>query len=293
MPIPVVIVHGGAGAVEPARRPLHAAGCARAAEAGRHALNAGSTAVEAAITACEALENDPLFNAGTGACLTAEHTMELDASVMDGEHLEVGALTCLPPFANPIRIADAIRRDGVHTMYAGEGAARFAMEHGFTPAPPESMITDAARDRLARVLAGDADRAWAGSTVGAVAVDSNGHAAAATSTGGTVGKRPGRVGDTPLVGAGTWADNLTGGCSTTGVGEAIMRFGLARHACDLLHGASADEAAARAIDEFGERIGGSGGLILIDRHGNAAFARNTDSMSWAIAQIGKPTRSGF
>jgi len=293
MPTPVVIVHGGAGAVSKERRPLHAEGCHRAAEAGLAVLERGGRALQAAIEACRALEDDPLFNAGHGACLTAEGSLELDASVMDGERLEMGAVACLPPFANPILVADAVRADGTHTMYAAEGAARFARDHGFVDAAPEDLITEAARERLARVLAGDAERAWAGSTVGAVAVDAEGHVGAATSTGGTVGKRPGRVGDTPIVGAGTWADDRTGGCSTTGVGEAIMRFGLARHACDLLHGASAQDAARRAIAEFGDRVGGSGGLILIDAEGHPALARNTESMSWAIARIGDATRSGF
>ncbi|MCB9591852.1 MAG: isoaspartyl peptidase/L-asparaginase [Sandaracinaceae bacterium] len=293
MPVPIVIVHGGAGAVEEARRPLHAAGCAKAAELGRAALERGERAIEAALIACEALENDPLFNAGHGACLNAEGALELDASVMDGEHLELGAVACLPPFRNPIRVADAVRRDRVHTMYACAGAARFAIEHGFEPVDPSELITDAARERLARFRAGDAERGWAGSTVGAVALDASGHVAAATSTGGTVGKRPGRVGDTPLAGAGTWADDLRGGCSATGVGEQIMRFGLARRACDLLHEVSAETAAQRAIDELERRVGGRGGLILIDREGHAAFARNTESMSWAIARLGEDTRWGF
>jgi len=288
-----VIVHGGAGAVPEASRPAHADGCAAAAEAGRDVLEAGGRAIEAAIAACRALEDDPRYNAGRGACLTSERTLELDASVMDGEHLEVGAVACLPPFANPIQIAEAIRRHGVHTMYAAEGAARFAIEHGFSPATAEALITDASRARLDRVLSGDTERTWAGGTVGAVAIDANGHLAAATSTGGTVGKLPGRVGDTPIIGAGTWADDLRGACSTTGAGEQIMRFGLARHACDLLHGSTAEEAAERAIEAFGRRVGGSGGLILIDREGRAAFARNTTTMSWAIAQPGEETRRGF
>lgn len=293
MPIPIVVVHGGAGAVDPARRPLHAEGCARAAEVGRAALARGARAIEAALAACEALEDDPLFNAGHGACLTSAGTLELDASVMDGEHLELGAVACLPPFPNPIRIADAVRRDGVHTLYAAEGARRFALDHGFAPADPDELVTDAARERLARFLAGEAGRGWAGNTVGAVAVDADGHVAAATSTGGTVGKRPGRVGDTPLAGAGTWADDHFGACSATGIGEHIMRFGLARRACDLLHAGSAEEAARRAIEEMERRVGGRGGLILVDNEGRPAFARNTETMSWAIARLGEDTRSGF
>ncbi|MBX3272631.1 MAG: isoaspartyl peptidase/L-asparaginase [Sandaracinaceae bacterium] len=293
MPTPVILVHGGAGAVDPARRPLHAEGCARAAEAGRAALAAGGRARDAVLAACAALEDDPLFNAGHGACLTAEGTVELDAAIMDGERLELGAVACLPPFANPIRIADAVRADGVHTLYAAQGAARFARDHGFAPLGPDALVTDAARERLARVLAGAADRGWAGGTVGAVACDAGGHVAAATSTGGTVAKRPGRVGDTPLAGAGTWADDLSGACSATGVGEAIMRLGLARRACDLLHAGSADEAARRAIEELGRRVGGSGGLILVDNGGRTAVARNTETMSWALARLGEPTESGF
>ena len=290
---PVLIVHGGAGAVPEARRPIHAEGCRAAAEIGARVLAEGGAAMAAALAACEALENDPLFNAGLGACLTSDGTMELDASVMEGERLELGAVACLPPFANPIRIADAVRRSGVHAMYAGEGAARFAREAGFEPAPEGSLVTEAARQRLAQFLAGRAEREWAGSTVGVAAVDREGHVAAATSTGGTVGKRPGRVGDTPLAGAGTWADDELGACSTTGVGEHIMRFGLARHACELLRSADADAAATRAIEEFGARVAGRGGLILVDREGRAAYARNTETMSWAIASPGEDTRYGF
>lgn len=290
---PVLIVHGGAGAVPEERRPLHAAGCRDAADRGFEVLADGGRAIDAAIRACEALENDPLFNAGTGACLTSEGTLELDASVMDGEHLEMGAVACLPPFANPILVADAVRRDGVHTMYAGEGGALFAARAGLLPVDPEVLITDAARARLEMVLAGRAERTWAGGTVGAVAFDREGHVAAATSTGGSVGKAPGRVGDTPLVGAGTWADDELGGCSTTGVGEHIMRFGLARHACERLRNADANAAATLAIEDFGRRISGRGGLILVDREGRAAYARNSDSMSWAIARRGDDTRFGF
>lgn len=292
MPVPVLIVHGGAGSVDEDRRAAHAEGCARAAEIGRAALEGGAGAIEAVLAACEALEDDPLFNAGRGACLTSDGTIELDASIMEGTHLGLGAVACLAPFPHPIRIADAVRRDAIHTLYAGEGAARFAREHGFAPAAPGALITDAARERLARFLAGAADRGWAGGTVGAVAVDADGHVAAATSTGGTVGKRPGRVGDTPLAGAGTWADDESGACSATGIGEHIMRLGLARRACDLLHGGSADEAARRAIEELERRVGGRGGLILVDRRGHVAFARNTDTMSWAIARRGEVTRSG-
>lgn len=292
--VPVVLVHGGAGKVPLDKRAAHAEGCRRAADAGLEALLETGDPLEAAIRAVEVLERDPLFNAGTGACLTSAGTLELDASLMEGTDLQVGAVTCLPPFASPIRIADAIRRSGKYTFYAADGAARFATAAGFTPADPEAMITASSRERLAEVLAGRAERGWAGSTVGAVVCGADGRLAAATSTGGTVGKPPGRVGDTPIVGAGTWADDRAGGCSATGIGEQIMRFGLARHACDLLRaGVPAQHAADAAIAGFTERVGGSGGLILIGPRGDAGMARNTETMSWALARSGQETQLGF
>ena len=292
--VPVVLVHGGAGAVPLPKRPVHAEGCKRAAAEGLRVLLETGDPLEAAIAAVVMLEDDPLFNAGTGACLTSDGTLELDASVMEGAHLHMGAVTCLPAFRNPIRIADAVREDGKHTFYAGDGAARFAERAGFLRAEDCAMITEAARRRLEQVLAGEADRGWAGSTVGAVACDPSGRVAAATSTGGTVGKTPGRVGDTPIVGAGTWADDRAGACSTTGIGEQIMRFSLARHAAELVRsGAPAQEAAEAAIAGFGERIGGRGGLILVGPRGDFGHARNTETMSWGLARAGEGTQFGF
>jgi beta-aspartyl-peptidase (threonine type) len=143
-------------------------------------------------------------------------------------------------------------------------------------------------------MAGKADAGWAGSTVGAVACSSAGRVAAATSTGGTVGKLPGRVGDTPIAGAGTWADDRSGACSATGIGEHIMRYCLSKAACDLLRdGVPAQEAADAAIAGFGERIAGRGGIILVGPRGDAGFARNTATMSWAIARADEGTRFGF
>lgn len=290
---PVVVVHGGAGAVPPERRAAHAEGCRRAAEAGLAILSGGGGALDAAMRAVEALEDDPMFNAGTGACLTEDGRLELDAALMDGALLRFGAVACLPPFANPIRIARAVLEDGRHTLYAGEGASRFALEHGFAAADPAAMITEAARTRLAQVLAGRAEGGWAGGTVGAVACDRHGHVAAATSTGGTVGKRSGRVGDTPLPGAGTFADDRGGACSATGTGEHIMRYGLARHACELLRaGVPAMHAAEAAIAGFGARVEGKAGIIVVTPRGDAGFARNTETMSYAIAREGK-TEQGY
>ena len=292
--VPVVVVHGGAGDVSRAKRPVPAEGCKRAAEAGLEVLLDTNDPLAASIRAVEVLEDDPLFNAGTGACLTADGTLELDAAVMEGASMTAGAVGCLPPFANPIRVAEAVRRDGRHALYAGEGAAAFARRAGFEAADPQAMTTEAARRRLAKVRAGHADRGWAGGTVGAVACATDGRLAAATSTGGTVGKLPGRIGDTPIVGAGTWADDRAGACSATGIGEHIMRYNLAKTACDLVRaGVPAKAAAEAAISGFGERIGGRGGIILVGPRGDAGLARNTATMSWAIARGGDGTEYGF
>jgi beta-aspartyl-peptidase (threonine type) len=292
--VPVIVVHGGAGDVPLAKRPEHALGVKRAAEAALAVLIAGASAREAAIVAVEILEDDPLFNAGTGGCLTEHGTMELDASVMDGAAMAFGAVACLPPFRHPIRIANAVLEDGRHTLYAAGGAEAFAIERGFERATLEEMTTESAKRRLEEVLAGRATVGWAGGTVGAVACARDGTVAAATSTGGTVGKRRGRVGDTPLPGAGTWADDRAGACSATGIGELIMRYGLSKHACDLVRdGVPARDAAAAAIAGFGERVGGRGGLIVVSPRGDAGFARNTATMSYAIARAGAETEHGF
>lgn len=290
---PVVLVHGGAGDVPEASREAHAEGCRIAAAEGLRVLLETGSALEAAVRAVEVLEDDPRYNAGTGACLTEVGTIELDASVMEGTSMRGGAVCAMPPFRNPIRVARAVMEDGRHVLYACEGASRFALDRGFAPADPASMITDAARARLASFLAGRVQGGWAGGTVGAVACDASGRVAAATSTGGMVGKRPGRVGDTPILGAGTFADDEAGACSATGNGETIHRFGLTRHACDLVRaGMTAQDAADAAIARFGARVAGSGGLVLVDARGGIGIARNTVTMSWGLARRGEDARSG-
>lgn len=290
---PIVVVHGGAGDVDPDKREAHVAGCARAAEQGLRVLEVGGSSLEAAARAVEILEDDPLYNAGTGACLTEDGTLELDASVMDGSTRRGGAVTVLSPFQHPIRIALEVLREGKHVLYAADGADAFALAHGFLRAPPDSMITEAARERLARHLAGKVGEGWAGGTVGAVACDARGRVAAATSTGGTVGKRRGRVGDTPILGAGTYADDAGGACSATGIGETILLACLSRAAVDrMAAGTPADEAAKRAIEVFAARFEGSGGIVVVDREGRPGIAWNTRTMSHAIARIGDAIRSG-
>lgn len=292
MAVPGVLVHGGAGDLRGERVAEHIEGCLRAARAGAMVLRAGGSALDAVVRAVEVLEDDPRFNAGTGACLTHEGTLELDASVMDGASLRVGAVCAMPPFKNPVAIARAVLESGRHVLYAGEGARAFALRAGFSPADPESMITAAARKRLAEVHAGSAEAAWPGGTVGAVAFDGE-HVAAATSTGGMVDKHPGRVGDTPLVGAGTYADDECGAGSATGVGEAIIRILLTRRACEMLRdGRAPREAAEAAIELLGRRVQGRGGLILMGREGTPGWARNTNTMTYAYATIDGHEESG-
>ena len=250
MPRPVVVVHGGAGRVEASRLQAHEAGCGPAAEAGLRVMLEGGSALDAAQRAVEILEADPLYNAGTGGSLTSAGELELDAAVMNGSDLRIGGICSLPPYPHPIRIARALLEADRHVLLSAAGADAFARAHGFAPADPEAMITERARQRLAKWRAGQVGEGWAGGTVGAVACDRSGRVAAATSTGGTVGKAPGRVGDSPIPGAGTWADDRTGACSATGIGEAILRVCLARYACDQIAGHGAQVAAERAITEL-------------------------------------------
>ena len=280
MRIPVVVVHGGAGRVDPEHLEAHVAGCARAAKIGLEALLSGGSVVDAVQAAVEDFELDPLYNAGRGGSLSASESLELDAAIMEGKDLRAGAICVLPPYPHPIRVARALMDQGRHVMLGGEGAAAFAESLGMERDP--SMITERARQRLAKHRAGQVGEGWAGGTVGAVASDGT-HVAAATSTGGTVGAAPGRIGDSPILGAGTWADDATGACSATGVGEPILRFGLARWACERA-AAGAQRAADDALAAMQTRVGGEAGLILVRANGDAGVARTTTTMSHAIAR---------
>jgi beta-aspartyl-peptidase (threonine type) len=285
-----VLVHGGAGDVAAERVPRHVDGCRAAAQAAVDVLRGGGAAIDAVERAVLVLEDDPSFNAGTGACLNAEGLIELDASIMEGSRLRAGGVCALPPFLHPIAVARAVMEDGLHVLYAGEGAARFAVAHGFTPSTSEAMTTEAARARWQAVRAkagelGHPDHdGWAGGTVGVVARDARGVVAAATSTGGRVNKRAGRVGDSPILGAGNYADDDGGACSVTGDGEAVLRLCLAKSAVDLMRArVHAEEAARAVIRQLAARLEGTGGVILVDRAGRLGFARNTRTMTWAAA----------
>jgi beta-aspartyl-peptidase (threonine type) len=284
-----VLVHGGAGDVTDDRVARHVQGCRTAAEAAAEVLRAGGSALDAVERAVVVLEDDPSFNAGTGACLNAEGLIELDAAIMEGTRLRAGGVCALPPFLHPIAIARAVLDDGRHVLYAAEGAERVAIELGFTRVSSEAMTTVLARERWALARAGQAtdDDGGGAGTVGAVARDARGTVAAATSTGGRVNKRKGRVGDSPILGAGTYADDDAGACSTTGHGEAVLRMCVAKSAIELLHGRVHPEDAARAVIRMmAARVGGAGGVILVDRFGRLGLARNTATMTWAAAGQG-------
>jgi beta-aspartyl-peptidase (threonine type) len=289
-----VLVHGGAGAALGADVDLHLAGVREAATAAAEVLREGGSALDAVERAVVLLEDAPAFNAGTGACLNEDGLIELDAAIMEGSALRAGAVCALPPFANPVAIARAALEDGRHVLYAGEGAARFARARGFRPSTSDAMTTPRA---LAQWHAARAAGAASGSqgTVGAVARDASGHLAAATSTGGIAGKRPGRVGDSPILGAGTYADDAAGAASATGGGEAILRLGLARGAIEGLRARSHPEEVARTqMALLQARLAGTGGLILVDRIGRLGWARTTASMAWAAAgEALTSTASGY
>jgi L-asparaginase / beta-aspartyl-peptidase len=285
-----IVVHGGAGDVAAERIPLHIAGCERAAAAGAEVLAAGGSALDAVERAVRVLEDDPSFNAGTGACLNEDGAIELDASIMDGTTLRAGGVCALPPFKNPIAIARRVMDQSRHVLLAGDGAVRFAIGQGFERADPATMITDLARARLEAARAKHATEGWAGGTVGAVARDASGRLAAATSTGGMVNKLVGRVGDSPIVGAGTYADDTTGACSTTGHGESMIRVCLAKTASDAVRTSTPESAARASLDMMFVRTTGTGGAIVVGRDGSLGLARTTRTMSWA-AEANDGTRA--
>jgi beta-aspartyl-peptidase (threonine type) len=281
---PVVVVHGGASEWYAGSGPGRDA-CRRAARAGSEALASGGNALDAVIAAVRVVEDDPACNAGTGAVLTSRGTLELDACVMDGASLASGAVAVLPPFRHPVDIARAVLEDGRYHLLAGDGAAAFARARGFEPCDPELMITP---DRRAEFEG--RGRFERGNTVGAVALDAGGHLAAATSTGGIAGTEPGRVGDAPLVGCGTYADERAA-CSCTGDGDAFARACAAFWTVqDAAEGAQA--AAERSIARVLERFGGYGGLILLDSSGGVGIARSASAMPHAIARSGGPVTDG-
>jgi beta-aspartyl-peptidase (threonine type) len=282
-----IIVHGGAGTRSPdgvnsgAPDDPRLEGARRACAAGAAVLDRGGSALDAVEVAVRALEDDPLFNAGTGSTLTSAGDVELDASIMDGASLRCGAVAVVKDVKNPIALARAVMERTEHVMLAGPAASAFAREAGFPLHPNELLVTPAQRARWEAARRGAVSSKTG--TVGAVARDVHGHLAAATSTGGMAMKLPGRVGDTPLVGCGTYADDELAAVSCTGHGERIIPLTLARHVADLVGaGRPAMEAAREGIALLGRRTQGTGGLIVVAPGGDLGWAYNTPAMTWAF-----------
>ncbi len=263
-----IIVHGGAGHYADNERAAALTGCRKAALSGWDILRQGGRALDAVEAAVISLEDNPIFNAGTGATLNARGEVELDASIMDGARLRAGAVAAIKRIRNPISLARKIMQDGRHILLVAEGASRFAADAGIAEYPEEKLIVERQRKHW---------REQHG-TVGAVALDQWGCIAAATSTGGTFGKLPGRVGDSALIGCGTYA-NAIAGASCTGNGEAIIKTVLAKTAVELTcAGLSAEAAAQQAVALLQEKVESKGGLIVVDARGKVGYARATSHM---------------
>jgi L-asparaginase / beta-aspartyl-peptidase len=265
-------VHGGAGTWSEELRPLALEGIERALDAGLAVFGGGP--LEACVAAVRFLEDDPIFNAGIGAALNADGSVELDAGVMDGRELRAGAVAAVRDIRHPVDLARAVMEDGRHVLLVADGASRFADSAGVEKADPGLFIVERRRRQHEQWQRGEGD------TVGAVAFE-DGHVAAAVSTGGYTGKLAGRVGDSPIVGAGFYADDERGAAVCTGSGEGFMKLLIAKVAVDGMESASGAEAGVRAMELLARRVNGKGGLITVDRLGFAAGGYNTDWMPWA------------
>jgi L-asparaginase / beta-aspartyl-peptidase len=265
-------------------------GCRHALEIGWSILSGGGSAVEAVETVIGFFEDNPAFNAGTGSHLNLDGHVELDAIVMDGQTLRAGAVAAVSRIRNPIRLARRVLEASPHMMLVAAGAEQFAVEQGIPLCDPAELITEQARAEwlLCRPQAGDRDIPppfKSTGTVGAVALDQSGRLAAGTSTGGTPCKHAGRVGDSPLIGCGCYADAEAGGASCTGWGEAIMKIVMAKAAVDLLRDPlnfPVDAAAREAARLLKDAAHGTGGIILLDREGHPGFAFNTPRMPYGF-----------
>lgn len=315
MPL-AMIVHGGAWNIPDDEVEEHQRGCRAALDAGWAVLRAGGAALDAVEAAVRVMEDAPIFDAGVGSVLNRDGMVELDAAIMDGETLRSGAVAALQRIRNPITLARRVLESET-VLLVGPGAERFAESLGMPLCQPSELIVERelrrwqelqqrsdvrTQDAFQRQGDGETRRQEGGQhdnvhpltrspahslndpgdTVGAVALDRHGNLAAGTSTGGTTNKRPGRVGDSPLIGCGLYADNQSGGCSTTGWGESIIKVLLAKTATDFIRQGHAPMDAARAaIDVLAQRVGGLGGCILLDAQGRVGWAFNTPRMAYA------------
>lgn len=307
MRTPTLLVHGGAWAIPDDAAAAHENGVRNALEVGYRILARGGPALDAVEAAVTVLEDDPTFDAGRGSFLTSDGRVQLDALLMDGGRMKAGGVACVERLRNPIQAARLVLEQSPHVYFVGTGAEEFAQSHGMPLIENAELVLDRERERLKiareREAAGLADATFSGleddkgpetaiprvidsshDTVGAVALDIHGNIAAATSTGGTLNKTPGRVGDSSLIGCGCYADNLSAAVSLTGWGEPIMKLVLGKWATDRVAAGSAPEFAAReAISYLHSRLGGHGGIILLGPDGRFGMAHNTPAMAWGLA----------
>jgi beta-aspartyl-peptidase (threonine type) len=286
-----MLVHGGAWAIPDDTVEAHLHGVRAAAEAGWRILAAGGSSLDAVEAAVAVMEDDETFDAGRGSFLNMDGRVQLDACIMDGATLRAGGVGCVEHIRNPIRAAKKILTESPHVYFVGNGAERFAQEHGLELVPNEALITKREVQRLSEAKKqgylqmpeefGVASKYH--DTVGAVALDRQGNIAAGTSTGGTLNKAPGRVGDSSLIGCGCYADNVSAAVSTTGWGEPMMKLVLSKWTADrVAEGEHPQEAAQRALAYLKKRLNGHGGIILVDTRGRFGLAHNTPRMAWAL-----------
>lgn len=282
-----LIVHGGAWDIPPDLVEAHKSGCEAALLEGWQILRRGGRALDAVERAIRKMEDDPTFDAGRGSVLNVEGQIELDASIMEGEDLQAGAVAAVKNIKNPISLARLVL-ESEHVFLVGRGASLFAREMGMAECRSEELLVERELSRWEALRENSACRSRdafgfpRGDTVGAVAMDQRNNIVAGNSTGGSPYKHPGRVGDAPLVGCGIYADNTVGGVACTGWGEAIIRVALAKSVLHLLRDdRPVQRAAALAVQLLGEKVGGVGGLIMIDRAGHVGYSFNTPKMAYA------------
>ncbi|ABF39555.1 peptidase T2, asparaginase 2 [Candidatus Koribacter versatilis Ellin345] len=288
---PVLLVHGGAWAIPDDAVEAHERGVRAAAETGWRVLEKGGSALDAVEEAIVAMEDDETFDAGRGSFLNEDGRVQLDALMMDGATLQAGGVGCVERLMNPIRAARKVLSDSPHIYFVGEGAERFAEEHGIALCANEELIIerelvrwkDAKKQQFLKVPSEFAGPGMdTHDTVGAVALDAQGNIAAGTSTGGTLNKAAGRVGDSSLIGCGGYADNLSAAVSVTGWGEPMMKLVLSKWAADRVEmGDAPQTVATAAIERLYTRLNGHGGIILLDSKGRIGLAHNTPRMAWA------------
>lgn len=286
----MILVHGGAWAIPDDVVDDHLCGVEAAAARGWEVLERGGSALDAVEAAVVAMEDDEAFDAGRGSFLNMDGRVQLDALIMDGATLRAGGVGSVEHIRNPIRAARKILSESPHVYFVGTGAERFAQEHGIDLCANEDLVIEREVERLREAkrqaylkMPDEFGPTRSHDTVGAVALDGDGNIAAATSTGGTLNKAPGRVGDSSLIGCGCYADNRSAAVSTTGWGEPMMKLVLAKWTADRVeNGMAPQEAAQQALYYLKTRLNGHGGIIILDSHGHIGLTHNTPRMAWAL-----------